>query len=60
MEEVLEAMEEHEEQREHEHDHPQRTTKPRDDAANEDGSDERSLTASLHGLIGRVDDRNRP
>ena len=50
MEEVLEAMEEHEEQEEHEHEHPQRTTTPRDGAANEDGSDGRSLTASLHGL----------
>ena len=50
MEEVLEAMEEHEEQEEHEHEHPQRTTTPRDGAANEDCSDGRSLTASLHGL----------
>ena len=51
MEEVLEAMEEHDEQQKHEHEHPQRTTTPRDGAANEDGSDGRSsLTASLHGL----------
>ena len=35
MDEVLEAMEEHEEQEEHEHEPPQRTTTPRDGAAND-------------------------